>query len=81
MGPRRPLELSGGFLGTLWQRRSSRHNEKVREFDVKAPNWHVKFANLGCEVNYNSTNHQLIINNKLSRSILNSILLLLFLHH
>ena len=43
MGPRRPLELSGGPPGAFSQRRSSRHDERVRHFDIKGPNGHVKF--------------------------------------
>ena len=34
MGPRRPLELSGGFPRVVSQRRSSRVNERGRHFDV-----------------------------------------------
>ena len=38
MGPRRPLELSVSEIGVVFQRRSSRGNERGRQFDVWGQN-------------------------------------------
>ena len=46
MGPRRPLELSGGRPGVVWQRRSSRGNERVHFIDVQGPNEAPKLSNI-----------------------------------
>ena len=43
MGPRRPLELSGGPTGAFSQRQSSRLDERVRHFDISGRNGYVKF--------------------------------------
>ena len=43
MGPRRPLELSGGPPDAFSQRQSSRLDKRVRHFDISGRNGHVKF--------------------------------------
>ena len=42
IGPRHPLELSGGPPGVVSQRRSSRGNERGRHFDIRGQNEALK---------------------------------------